>query len=96
MSFQNILNALCIIVYNYLNNDTFYKLTRIYTMSNEGPHRDWVVHSSGRLEGEVKQLNERMSSLEQRLDRLLYALLAIGGTIGVGVLLSLFGVRFGG
>ena len=64
-------------------------------MANE-PQRDWVVHSLGRLEGEVKQLNERMSSLEQRLDRLLYALLAIGGTIGVGVLLSLFGVRFGG
>jgi len=65
-------------------------------MANEPNQRDWIVHSLGRLEGEVKQLSERMASVEKRLDQLLYALLVIGGTIGVGVLLSLFGVRFGG
>jgi len=64
-------------------------------MANEPNQRDWIVHSLGRLEGEVKQLSERMASVEKRLDQLLYALLVIGGTIGVGVLLSLFGVRFG-
>ena len=65
-------------------------------MANEPNQRDWIVHSLGRLEGEVKQLSERMASVEKRLDQLLYALLVIGGMIGVGVLLSLFGVRFGG
>ncbi len=64
-------------------------------MANEPNQRDWIVYSLGRLEGEVKQLSERMASVEKRLDQLLYALLVIGGTIGVGVLLSLFGVRFG-
>ena len=64
-------------------------------MANEPNQRDWIVHSLGRLEGEVKQISERMASVEKRLDQLLYALLVIGGTIGVGVLLSLFGVRFG-
>ena len=65
-------------------------------MANEPNQRDWIAHSLGRLEGEVKQLIERMANVEKRLDQILYALLVIGGTIGVGVLLSLFGVRFGG
>ena len=65
-------------------------------MANEPNQQDWIVHSLGRLEGEVRQLSERVGNVERRLDQLLYALLFIGGTIGVGVLLSLFGVRFGG
>ena len=68
-------------------------------MANEAPQRDWVVHSLGRLEGEVKQFNERMSNVEQRLDRLLYAvigLLGLGLITVFGMLLSLFGVRLGG
>ena len=68
-------------------------------MANEPNQRDWIVHSLGRLEGEVKQLNDRMGSVEQRLDRLLYAiigLLGLGLITLFGMLLSLFGVRFGG
>ena len=65
-------------------------------MANEPNQQDWIAHGIGRLEGEVKHLSERVGNVEKRLDQLLYALLFIGGTIGVGVLLSLFGVRFGG
>ena len=65
-------------------------------MGNQSDSGDWIVQGIGRLEGEVAQFSERVGNVEQRLDRLLYALLFIGGTIGVGVLLSLFGVRFGG
>ena len=68
-------------------------------MANEPNQQGWIAHSLGRLEGEVKQLNERMGSVEQRLDRLLYAvigLLGLGLITMFGMLLSLFGVRFGG
>ena len=29
-------------------------------MANEPNQRDWIVHSLGRLEGEVKQLSDRV------------------------------------
>ncbi len=44
-----------------------------------------VYHSIGRLEGEVAHLVGRLDRIEQRLDRLIFALFAFGGTMGAAL-----------
>ncbi len=44
-----------------------------------------VYGSIGRLEGEVAHLVGRLDRIEQRLDRLIFALFAFGGTMGAAL-----------
>ena len=44
-----------------------------------------VYRSIGRLEGEVADLVGRLDRIEQRLDRLIFALFAFGGTMGAAL-----------
>ena len=52
-----------------------------------------VYSRIGRLEGEVSQMNERLSRIETRLDRLIFSLFGIGATFAiaqVAILVKLF------
>ena len=52
-----------------------------------------VYSRIGRLEGEVSQMNERLSRIETRLDRLIFFLFGIGATFAiaqVAILVKLF------
>lgn len=44
-----------------------------------------VYRSIGRLEGEVAHLVGRLDRIEQRLDRLIFALFAFGGAMGAAL-----------
>ena len=68
-------------------------------MGNQSDSGDWIVQGIGRLEGEVAQFSEGMSRMEQKLDRLQYAVIALLGIgfIALTVMLTpMFGERFGG
>ena len=54
---------------------------------------DDISRSLGRLEGEVRSLGARLSSVEQRLDRVIFTMFGFGAALVagmVGILVKLF------
>ena len=52
-----------------------------------------ISRSLGRLEGEVRSLGARLSSVEQRLDRVIFTMFGFGAALVagmVGILVKLF------
>ena len=52
-----------------------------------------VFQSLGRLEGQVSSIEKRLGTIEQRLDRLIFAMFSFGTVLAagiVGILVKLF------
>ncbi len=62
-------------------------VTDVHQMDAAGVYRSTaeVCRNIGRLEGEVSHLVGRLDWIEQRLDRLTFALFAFGGTVGAAL-----------